>query len=283
MAARPVKLGIALVLLLAAYVAISVNVWGQRLERRIALQPGYVLPPAFSRMLALDYKSLYADFMLAKIINFYGGRALANSPLVDADWTYIVNALTVVIDLDPYAQDPYLLAESLLPWEGGRVEEANRLLEVGMRHRTTDWQIPFFIGFNHYYFLKDNVKAADILMQASKIPESPEFLAPFAARLAHQAGKSGTAVVFLKGILAQTADPRVRANLEKRLLALEGAATIEDLVEKFGIVYGRLPETVAELISLGFAKQLPDDPYGGEWKITESGSVESTSKFSDNN
>lgn len=280
---RQVKLFIPLVLLVAIHVGISANVWRQRLEKRTVLQPDYVLPASFSRILALDYKSLYADFMLAKIINFYGGRALADSPLVDSDWTYIVNALTVVIDLDPYAQDPYLLAESLLPWDGGRVEEANRLLGVGMRHRVTDWQIPFFIGFNHYYFLKDNLRAADILMQASKIPDSPEFLAPFAARLAHQAGKSGTAVGFLKGILAQTADPRVRANLEKRLLALEAAATIEALVENFRNSHGRLPETVAELVFLGFAKQLPEDPYGGEWEITESGSVESTSKFSDNN
>lgn len=280
---RYVKFSIPLALLVASYIVISVNVWSQRLEKRTVLQPDNVFPVPFSRILALDYKSLYADFMLAKIINFYGGRALADSPLADSDWTYIVNALTVVIDLDPYAQDPYLLAESLLPWDGGRVEEANRVLEVGMRHRTTDWQIPFFIGFNHYYFLKDNVRAADILMQASKIPDSPEFLAPFAARLAHQAGKSGTAVVFLKGILAQTSDPRVRANLEKRLLALEAAATIETLVENFRNSHGRLPETVAELVFLGFAKQLPEDPYGGEWGITESGSVESTSKFSDNN
>lgn len=281
--ARYGRLLIPLVLLVAAHVAISANVWSQRLEKRTVLQPGYVLPVSFSRILALDYKSLYADFMLAKVINFYGGRALANSPMVDDDWTYIVNALAVVIDLDPYAQDPYLLTESLLPWDGQRVEEANRLLEVGMRHRTTDWQIPFFIGFNHFYFLKDNQKAADILMQASKIPGSPEFLTPFAARLAHQAGKSATAVGFLKGVLAQTADPRVRANLERRLLALEGAATIEGLVEKFKNEHGRLPDNVAELVSQGLATQLPKDPYGGEWTITESGGVESTSRFSDNN
>lgn len=281
--ARSVRLFIALLLLLAAHISFSANVWNQRLERRTTLQAGYVLPVSFNRILALDYKSLYADFMLAKVINFYGGRALAHVPLTDGDWTYIHNSLTVVTNLDPYAQDPYLLAESLLPWEGGRVEEVNRLLDMGMRHRTSDWQLPFFIGFNHYYFLKDTAKAADFLMLASKIPGSPDFLAPFAARLAHQARKSKTAVVFLKGILAQTSDPRVRSKLEKRLLALEGAAMIEELVEIFINKQGRPPETVAELVALGYAKQLPEDPYGGEWQINENGSVESTSNFTESN
>lgn len=280
--ARPLWLGILLVLLIGVYVPLSKKIWSERLVQRTTLQAGYVLPSALAGILALDYKGLAADLAIARVINFTGGRSLSKTPMTGADWDYIQAALTVAVDLDPYAQDSYLLIESLLPWEGERVEAANRLLEKGAGCRTNDWELLFFLGFNHYYFLKDYEKAADYLMAASKIPDSPSFLPPFAARLAHTVGKSQTAALFLKGIVQQTADPRVRANLEKRLLALESASAIEDMVARFQQEQGRLPTMVGELLSFGYAKKIPEDPYGGEWTISATGAVESSSKFSGN-
>ncbi len=116
-------------------------------------------------------------------------------------------------------------------------------------------------------------------MEAAKLPGSPSYLPTLAARLAYYGGKTETGIFFLQGMLAEAKDPRFRAPLELRLLALERAVELEKLVERFKNERGQPPESIEALIAAGFIEQLPDDPYGGEWVYLESGRVFSTSKF----
>jgi tetratricopeptide (TPR) repeat protein len=268
-----------LLVLLPSYSFVAARVWDQREEVRRSTEAGYVIPSKYSRVLALEYKGLLADFLLLKTITFFGERVELEQTLSESDWQYIIGSLDAITDLDPYFLDPYILAEGLLTWESGRYEEANRLLEKGRKYRVNDWQLPFFIGFNHFFFLKDFEKGGDYLMMASRLPDSPAFLPSLAARIGYYGDKAHTAVMFLKGIIAQTSDERLKNWLNFRLLALERAALLEDLVEKYQEERGTLPEKVEDLVAAGYIDQLPDDPYGGEWVIIKNGRVYSTSRF----
>lgn len=268
-----------LLLLLPAYFYVGSKVWDQREEVRHSTEAGYVIPSKYSRVLALEYKGLLSDFLLLKTITFFGERVEMEQALSESDWQYIIGSLDAITDLDPYFLDPYVLAEGLLTWESGRYEEANRLLEKGRKYRVDDWQLPFFIGFNYFFFLKDYEKGGEYLMMASRLPNSPKFLPSLAARIGYYGDKTHTAVMFLRGIIAQTSDERLKGWLELRLLALERAALLEDLVEKYQQERGVLPEKVEDLVSGGYIDQLPLDPYGGEWVMMKNGRVFSTSKF----
>jgi len=276
---RKLLWALGLLLLLACYLPIQQQAWEQRAQVRGTGQAGFVLPSQFSRVLAVGQKGLVADYLMLKTISFFGERVMFQAQMKETDWDYIVASLEAITDLDPYFKDPYVFAEGLLTWEAGRVEVANRLLERGWRHRPNDWLFPFYLGFNYFYFLKDTPRGAQYLMDASRIEGSPGFLPGLAARLSYMGGRAETGVVFLKGMLLQTSDPKMKAMLTRRLKALEGAAWLENEVARFRERYGRLPRNLEELQLTGGVTSLPEEPYGGRWVLLPSGRVYSTSRF----
>jgi hypothetical protein len=268
----------ALGLVLSFYAVISIATWENRALVRQETKADFVLPSRFSRVLAFGYKGLLSDFQFLKLTTFLGETILHQKGMKKEDWRYFKSSVESITDLDPYFLDPYFLAEGFLTWEAGQFEDANRLLEKGVQHRVWDWRLPYFVGFNYFYFLHDYGKGAEYVMRASRVPGAPEYLPTLGARLAYYGGKTKTGILFLKGMLANISNPAVRKNLQLRLLALERAALIEEAVQKFEKERGRRPQA-NELVSMGYLEVLPEDPYGGRWVIMKNGRVFSTSRF----
>lgn len=264
---------------LMGYLFIFPRVWESRATARATIPAGYVIPSKFSRILALGHQGLLSDFLFLKTATFIGGRSGAGQKMQEEDWQFVIRSLDVVTDLDPYFKDPYVLAEGLLAWDAGRPEEANRLLQKGVEYRNWDWRLPFFVGFNNFYFLKDYEEASGYIMRAAELPGSPAYLKTLGARLAYYGGKSQTALLFLKEMLAGTDDPLLKKRLQLRLTALERAVMIENALEKFKQQEKRKPNQLSELVTMGYLIVLPEDPYGGKWGILKNGRVFSTSKF----
>jgi len=268
-----------LVVVLAVYGLFYQGVWDSREQVRSNTPAGYIIPSKFSRILALGNQGLLSDFLFLKAATFIGGRSSSGSLLNEEDWQYVIRSLDVVTDLDPYFADPYVLAEGLLAWDAGKPEAANQLLIKGMKYRTSDWRLPFFAGFNNFYFLKNYEVASGFIMTASQLSGSPAYLATLGARLAYYGGKSKTALLFLQQMLADTDDVLLIKRLQMRLQALERAVLIEDALEQFKNQEKRLPNELSELVTAGYLITLPLDPYGGKWGILKNGRVFSTSKF----
>lgn len=263
----------------AIFLFVSRGVWESRAQVRATHQAAYIVPSSFSRILALGNKGLLSDFLFLKVTTYIGGKDPASGALAAADWEYLRAGIDVITDLDPYFVDPYMLAEGMLAWDAGMPEAANQLLEKGRKYRSFDWRMPFFIGFNNFYFLKKYDTASEYIMQASRMSGSPRYLSTLGARLAYYGGKSQTALLFLQEMLADTDDSVMKARLQKRLLALKGAVEIETALSEYLKQTGRTPSTLQELVSNGFLQGLPPEPYGGTWVILKSGRVFSTSKF----
>jgi len=270
---------LALCLSLVVYGALLPGLWESRELARAEVPAGYVIPSKFSRILALGQQGLLSDFLFLKTATFIGGRSVAGQPMGDQDWDFVHQSLDVVTDLDPYFVDPYVLAEGLLAWDAQKPELANHLLAKGTKYRDWDWRLPFFSGFNHFYFLKDYKEASGHIMHAAELPGSPAYLKTLGARLAYYGGKSKTALLFLQQMLADTDDVMMQKRLQKRLQALENAVLIEEALDQFKSQQGRMPKALSELVSMGYLIALPPDPYGGTWGILKNGRVFSTSKF----
>ena len=270
-----------LILAIAVYIYVFPSIWENREAVRASTPAGYIIPSKFSRILAMGNQGVLSDFLFLKTSTFVGGRRISGHDINEEDWNFVVRSLNVVTDLDPYFNDPYVLAEGLLAWDAGMVDEANKLLKKGMMYRNSDWWLPFYVGFNYFHFLNDMEQGAEFIMQASALPGSPGYLKTLAARLAYYGGKSKTAVLFLQGILAETNDPVLKKRLALRLSALECAVIIEDALAKYRLALKSDPTSLQDLVTQGYLIELPDDPYGGEWVILKNGRVFSTSRFAE--
>ncbi len=251
-------------------------------KQREMLQAGQMsqlLPGPVMKVMSLEFDQLMADLLFIKTISFYGERVGRGTPLQEDEWDQMVSAMNTISDLDPYFLDVYLFGETTLVWHAGRVQEANRLLEKGRRHRTGDWHIPFYLGFNYFYFLHDSQKGAFYMMEASRLPGRRDYLPLLAARLSQEAGQTEAAVIFLQELYDQTWDFTMKQNIKKRLEAMKSIFVLEKGIIFYQEKFGNSPSSLDLMVSRGILKKLPEDPYGGEFYMDELGKVKTTSRM----
>lgn len=275
--ARAVLFPIVLGILIAAHVAVSLELQSIRAGLIRQAEVMAPLPAPALRLMALDYRNLVADWLFSRTLSFHGGKLTRNEPIDDETYRVIYRRLDVASELDPYFVDPYFFGQSVLTWGAGMPQEANRLLDRGRRYRPDDWIIPFFMGFNAFYFLHDNAQAAGYLMEASRLPGGPPFAALLAARLASRSGGTDTSIAFLQQLAAQTEDPATRRLIQRRLDAVKGIWLLEQAVERYRARFGVAPNTVSDLVARGILARLPTDPYGGSFYLDSNGKVWTTS------
>lgn len=245
--------------------------------------PLYAMPSPVLKIVALDFDGMLSDYLFFEGITYLGGQfEYAGNRLVimmDRDeWKWFGDVMDVSTDLDPYFQDPYYLVNAFLPWDAGEAGEANRILEKGSKAREWDWTMPFFIGFNAFYFLQDNDTAARSLMDASRRPLASPNLASLASKLMFKTRKTEAAVLFLREIVSRTDDEGMKQVLETRLKAFEGLLELEEAADAYHGRFKRVPRTPADLVQAGLIKEVPVDPYGGSYYIDEKGAVRMTSE-----
>jgi len=183
------------------------------------------------------------------------------------------------LKLEPYNADAYYFAQAAFTWEVGRYKEVNNLLDYGMKYRTWDAQLPFFAGFNAAYFMKDYKKAAEYMKKAAEIAQEQQF-ATLAARFFYEAGETEFGILFIDVMKSSARDANEKKLYEFRRKALLAIKSIEDATKLYQRSSGRLPTSIAELVTAGFLQRVPQDPYGGKFFIDQEGKVRSSSKLS---
>ena len=241
----------------------------------------YVLPSPILKIMALEFDGLASDYTFLKALVFFGStfERKERPRLKEWEWRWMYNILNASTDLDPYFLDPYYVAQAQLTWEGNMVRETNTLLEKGSRYRDWDWMLPFYLGFNSFYFLHEDAKASEYLMEASKRPGASPMLASLAGRLAYKGKKTENAIIFLQEMIKRTEDESIRKQYETRLNALKVILFLERAVAVYQDRFKKQPERLDELIAKGVITAIPKDPYGGKFYIDKDGSIKTTSEM----
>ena len=239
----------------------------------------YTLPSRFTGPMSLEFKGFASDFLLFKFMTFIGGRVSALDKFDDQYWNYIIEILDTITDLDPYYWDAYLFSEMFLAWQAGKYEAANKMLFKARRYLTTDYRVPYYLGFNYFYFLNDNINGAKYLMEASKLPGSHYYLASLAARLSVYSFQHRVGIVFLNEMLKETKDERIIKEFKLRIKTLEILDMLEDKITDYQDTYKKMPSSLADLVAAGAIEKIPEDPYGGKFILLENGRVFTTSKM----
>ena len=126
------------------------------------------LPKEFFQAMSFEFKGVAADFLLLKSITFMGMKLIENQNPSTEEWRLMYDMLDRVTDLDGRFWDPYVLAEMMLVWQGGMIDEGNELLKKAVEHRPEDHRPLSYIGFNYFYFHNNAEKAAGYLRQAAQ-------------------------------------------------------------------------------------------------------------------
>lgn len=237
------------------------------------------LPKEVFQALTLEFKGVAADILLLKTISFIGMKIGENKLPTTDEWQRMYDMLDRVTDLDGQFWDPYLLAEMMLAWQAGMIDEVNILLLKASQARPEDYRPLYFIGFNYFYFQKNSEKAADYLRQAAQMSGSPTYLKGLAARLSLYGNQTALGIVFLENLLQDTQDKNIRPHLEKRLQALKIIYNLEQKVIAFRDAHQRLPVSLDEMVVLGIIQEIPEDPYGGTFSLMDNGRIYTTSKL----
>ncbi len=275
---------LALILLCVALVMVHV-VSLSKVAEQVKLLPrgedtAYVVPSPILRLTALEFHGLASDFLFLKALVFLGStyERKEEPPVKVWEWKWLYHVLDASTSLDPYFLDPYYFGNANLTWGGGMIKEANALLEKGSDNRKWDCLLPFYIGFNYFYFLDDNEKASEFLMEASRRPGASSIYANLAVKLAYKERRTENAIAFQEYILEHTEDPTLLKEYETRLNALRGVLYLEKAVAEYKRKFGKYPQRIEELITKRFIDELPREPYGGHYYIDSLGKVTTTSE-----
>jgi len=238
------------------------------------------LPPEFAlSVFSFGNKELMACVIFYNTEFYFGEKAGSRKEI--PEYKIIYDALNKATDLDPYNMDCYYFAQGALSWIKPAIPVLNRLLIKGLKHRTWDWYLPFFIGANYYFQLKDPLHAAQYMKQAAKLNYKSPILATLTARMFYQGNQTQAGILYLKSLIAETSSPVFKKQFKKRLHALEAILFLEQGVKRYKTRFGKTPKNIREMLTTGMIDNIPADPYGGRFYIDNDGKILTTSKLAE--
>lgn len=248
------------VLIFLFYIASYLGLQNSKHELKTQSQasPLFSLPSVMTKAIAGEFKGLLSDYAVMEAGSIIGGK----KKVTPDEWKTVERLFDHALALDPYFQQSYMLLQGTLPWYTKDYDVTISLLEKSKAHRYWDWIPGFFIGFDYFYFVKDNMNASRALMEASSVKDAPPTLATFAARLAQQSGKNETAISFLRMMLEKEKDQDKRDMLLKRINVHLALDVLEKGITSYREKHGKNPDKLDDLVSTGIIAKLPDNPYG---------------------
>ena len=202
-------------LALLAVAAFGVHAAHARIDpaSRAALGVDFVPRPEQARLSSFGFAALVADFHWLQAVQVVGDAA----PITGEQASLLARLIDIVTTLDPWVDHAYRCAAVWLTESPGSVHAANRLLVRGIAYHPLDWRNRHYLGFNHFFYLSDEEKAAEILAPAVALPGAPRYLGGLVARLRlHRGGLEATAA-FLTELARDTTDEYKRAEYLKTL------------------------------------------------------------------
>lgn len=219
----------------------------------------FPFPVEFYKVAAGEFSGLSADFLYLDIASALGGRNAKS--LNSGEWDKIQKAFAVANGLDPYFEPVFRTVQAYMTWSAERYEEAIELLEPANEKRTWDWQPAFYIGFDHYFFLKDNAEGSRYFLEAAQRENAPTMLATLGSRLAAESGNAALGIDFLQRMMATAQNDDERKTYQERIEALQGVVALEAAVARYRAELGRNPPDLWALMLHGYIQKMPYNPY----------------------
>lgn len=178
---------------------------------------GFVPDPDRVRALVAGYDAIAADYQWLRAVQVVGSAPAVDAPRAE----HLGRLVDVVTTLNPHVDHPYRFAAIWLTHDETQVREGIRLLRRATQYHPDDWRNYFYLGFAQFFYLGEFELAAESLERAMRQEGAPAYLPRLVARLKAQSRDIDVAEIFLREMLANTADPEDRARLQIALDEIE--------------------------------------------------------------
>jgi len=239
----------------------------------------YFSSPSAVKKMAMGYDQLLADIYWIRTIQYFGRKEEADKRAIR--YKNLSTFLDITTTLDPGLLDAYRMGSIFLgeedPIGAGQPEEAVKLLDKGILANPDVWRLRFDKGFVYYLYLNDFSMAGQVWLDASRRPESPEWMDGLAARAFSQGGSMDLARSLWKQQYDEATREDLRQNALNRLISLQVAEdiwTLEYLLESYRLENGSYPRSLSELSAVKSGQVTTLDPLDTPYDYDpESGAV----------
>jgi tetratricopeptide (TPR) repeat protein len=247
---------------LALAVAATLNLW---LAARIQSRPydvEHVPHGSAARLASLGHRGFVSDLYWLAAVQYIG------EPKADQrGWGKLFPLVDLVTDLDPRHGYAYQTAGIVLS-AAGRIEESNKILQKGIDEGPPYWTFPYYLSFNHWFYLGDYPTGARWAEIAAKTPGASRNISHLAVSLASKSGTPEQAIAMIQELRATVQDEASAARLDEQLkLAMleRDAQALERAAAEYTRRTGLPLVTLDTLLMSGVVAELPPDPFGGRY------------------
>jgi tetratricopeptide (TPR) repeat protein len=213
------------------------------------------------KTVSLGYSSVIADLLWLEVVQGIGEKQATES-----GYQWIYHAADVVTTLDPKFEYSYQNAGIALAALGKQYELSNKILLKGIKNMPDDWQIPFYLGFNYFFYLNDTQNAAVYMSLAASLPGHSDYLPGLAARLYVEAKDPNLAIDFLKNIYQDAKDEDVKRQIEIRIREVtieRDILFLNQALERYDQKYKKRVGSFSDLVSSNIINKIPEEPFDG--------------------
>jgi hypothetical protein len=215
------------------------------------------------KRLVPGFEHLAADIYWLRTVQYFGGERVYAT---DKRFDLLYPLIEITTTLDPRMEIAYrygavFLAEPF-PIGAGRPDLGVAVLERGVRNNPDSWRLHQELGFFHFVYLHDAKRAAEILVDASRIPGAAFWLKSLAAEILGKAGERTIARRMWREMYEQS-DGALKENAKVHIQALDALDAVDKLNERVAAFHartGRLPRDLGELVAAGLARGPLVDP-----------------------
>jgi hypothetical protein len=195
-------------------------------------------PPEDVARLSMGYRSAVADILWAHVLVSQGLHTMERRRFEN-----LFGLLDTINELDPTFREPYLMTEALVTFQTNETPEdeiirAREVMERGAKNLPTDGSVWLvlgeFVAFIAPSYLKDpkvqdrwRTEGSQMLARAAELGGEDSRISWQAlggAGILNRMGERDAAIRLLRRTLAVTDDDELKADIQKRLLALLGEA-----------------------------------------------------------
>jgi len=226
--------------------------------------------------------------ILPAIVDYYWLESLQTlgGAMTAPEFRSLADYGNLISDLDPNFTYPNRFLGGAIPFDLGREQwvntaESTALMTRALPHAPNDYYLRVLLAYNLSYFDKRYEQAAQLLEEASRIPNSPLYIRALATRLYAHAGHFESALSFAENLAETSSDPEQRELFKRRIAEIQlerELRRVEEAVARFRARTGASPRTVEALVGQGDLAPPPSDPLGGMIFLDARGVAHSTSE-----
>ncbi|MFV3410205.1 tetratricopeptide repeat protein [Bdellovibrio bacteriovorus] len=180
----------------------------------------FIAPLPMMERFSFGYSETLADLMWVRALQDfdYCDQSVGENICRNNSWLY--QMLDTITNLSPQFRIPYAAGALALTVIITDVDGATKIFDKGVRAFPNDWPILYRAAYHYMYEVKDNKRAAELLIQAAK-NGAPPWVFNLAGRLYSDAGNLELAESVLQDMINTKQDPGLVKRLQGKIQSMK--------------------------------------------------------------